>query len=261
MHLPEPIAALVGSKPYTCDDIGKSGSKVLCYEDMVLKIEPENPDFFENIAMLRWLRGKIPVPEVLWAMTEDGFQYLLMSRVRGRMACDGAYTADPDALAQLLADALKTLWDVDITDCPRHHRLSEDLAEAKTRIARNLVDIDDVQPDTFGPGGFENPQALLAWLEDHQPPLEPVLSHGDFCLPNVFFEDGRLSGFIDLGGCGVSDKWRDIALCYRSLRDNISGHYAACPQPDFDPNILFEKLGLAPNWEKIRYYILLDELF
>ena len=63
MHLPEPIAALVGSKPYSCDDIGKSGSKVLCYEDMVLKIEPEASGFFENIAMLRWLRGKVPVPE------------------------------------------------------------------------------------------------------------------------------------------------------------------------------------------------------
>ena len=43
MHLPEPIAALAGSKPYTCDNIGKSGSKVLCYEDMVLKIEPKEP--------------------------------------------------------------------------------------------------------------------------------------------------------------------------------------------------------------------------
>ena len=28
-----------------------------------------------------------------------------------------------------------------------------------------------------------------------------------------------------------------------------------------DPDELFVKLGIEPNWEKIRYYILLDELF
>lgn len=28
-----------------------------------------------------------------------------------------------------------------------------------------------------------------------------------------------------------------------------------------NPDRLFEELGMAPDWEKIRYYILLDELF
>ncbi|MGN0355627.1 MAG: phosphotransferase [Muricoprocola sp.] len=32
------------------------------------------------------------------------------------------------------------------------------------------------------------------------------MSHGDFCLPNVFFKDGRVEGFIDLGDTGVGDK-------------------------------------------------------
>ena len=26
-------------------------------------------------------------------------------------------------------------------------------------------------------------------------------------------------------------------------------------------NLLFEELGMAPDWDKIRYYVLLDELF
>lgn len=30
---------------------------------------------------------------------------------------------------------------------------------------------------------------------------------------------------------------------------------------DFKPEMLFEKLGLEPDWEKINYYLLLDELF
>ena len=55
----------------------------------------------------------------------------------------------------------------------------------------------------------------------------------------------------------MSDLYQDIALCYRSLLHN----YAEFPHPDFRPELLFQALELEPDWEKIRYYILLDELF
>lgn len=29
----------------------------------------------------------------------------------------------------------------------------------------------------------------------------------------------------------------------------------------FNPELFFEALGIEPDWKKIRYYILLDELF
>lgn len=261
MKLPERLGPWVAGKSYTCDSIGKSGSAVLCYADSVLKIEPKQARFAADVAMLRWLEGKLPVPRVLEAFQKGDKQYLLMSRIPGKMACDPALMEDPETLVQLLADGLRALWAVDVTHCPKHRTLEADLKEARERVEQGLIDLDDVEPETFGPGGFESPEALLAWLEANQPPLEPVLSHGDLCLPNVFFEAGRLTGFIDLGDCGVSDKWRDIALCHRSLRHNFSGKYAACPVEDFDPDLLFEKLGLSPNWEKLRYYVLLDELF
>lgn len=261
MELPKELLKWVDGKPYTCDSIGKSGSTVLCYDDMVLKIEPAQARFASDVEMLRWLEGRLPAPKVLDAFQEDGKQYLLMSRIPGKMACDPEYTKDPERLAQMLADALKMLWQVDISHCPKHRRLENDLLEARDRIRLGLVDIEDTEPETFAPGGFENPEALLAWLEDNQPELDPVFSHRDLCLPNVFFEDGKISGFIDLGDCGISDRWRDIALCHRSLKANISGHYATEPNPDFDPDILFEKLGITPDRHKLRYYMLLDELF
>ena len=61
--------------------------------------------------------------------------------------------------------------------------------------------------------------------------------------------------------CGIADKWQDIALCYRSLLHNFSGKYGGKVYEGFSPELLFEKLGIEPDWEKIRYYILLDELF
>lgn len=261
MYFPKELRALVGDAPYTMESIGKSGSCVLCFEDAVLKIEPQTHGFEAHVSMMRWLDGKLPVPKVLYARQEDGMQYLLMSRVPGKMACDPEYTRDPALLAQQLSDALKALWQVDISHCPKVHRLEDDLALARLRVENQLIDMDDVEPETFSEDGFESPAQLLQWLEENQPPVEPVLSHGDFCLPNIFFENGRLSGIIDLGDTGISDKWRDIALCWRSLKHNIAGRYATVPDPDFSADLLFEKLGIEPNREKLRYYLLLDELF
>ena len=81
------------------------------------------------------------------------------------------------------------------------------------------------------------------------------------CLPNVFLQQDKISGFIDLGRCGIADRYQDIALCYRSLVNNYQGAYGGKVYPTFYPERLFEKLGIEPDWEKVRYYILLDELF
>ena len=91
--------------------------------------------------------------------------------------------------------------------------------------------------------------------------MEPVMSHGDYCLPYIFVQDGRVSGFIDLGKLGIANKWQDIALCYRSLKHNYEWEYGSKPRKDFNKRLLFEKLGVERDWEKIQYYILLDELF
>ena len=66
---------------------------------------------------------------------------------------------------------------------------------------------------------------------------------------------------MDLAGSGVSDRWQDIALCYRSLKYNLCGIYSGKIYSDFNPDFLFEALEMEPDWEKLNFYILLDELF
>jgi len=52
-----------------------------------------------------------------------------------------------------------------------------------------------------------------------------VLIHGDYCLPNVLVEDGRLSGLIDLGGAGLGDPQDDLAAGVWTLQNNYGpGH-------------------------------------
>ena len=212
------------------------------------------------MAILRWLSGKLPVPEVFCRGQKDEKNYLMMSKLPGKMSCDEEYMRQPEILAEALAEGLKMLWKVDISDCPYSSSLDEKLRMAKYNVENGLVDVDDVEPDTFGPNGFENPQALLAWLIANRPEEELVFSHGDYCLPNVFLQDGKVCGFLDLGHAGVADKYQDIALCYRSFIHNFDGTYGTY-YGEVNPEILFEKLGIKPDWEKIKYYMLLDELF
>ena len=255
------IKGLIVNKPYTVDVIGMSGNQVLIFEDMVLKIEDKTEVIERQVQMMQWLEGKIPVPKVIAYEVEEEKSYLLMSRTSGVMSCATYYLEHPQMLLEALASGLKMLWEVDVTDCPVDRDVDAVLKEARERVEKDLVDVEDAEPTTFGDGGFENPEQLLEWLENHRPAFEPVLSHGDYCLPNVFLKDGKIKGFIDLGRAGVGDKWNDIALCYRSLKHNFDGTYGGKVYEDFNSDMLFEKLGVEPDWEKIKWYLLLDELF
>jgi kanamycin kinase/aminoglycoside 3'-phosphotransferase-3 len=243
------------------DTIGKSDSSVVIFDDMVLKIQKQSQESDNEHGIMMWLDGKLPVPRVLGFEKQEGYSFLLMSKIDGVMSCHNFYLERPDELTMLLAEGLKMLWDVDVACCPFLSHLHVKLTQAQYNVQMGLVDVDDAQPETFGERGFKNPERLLQWLMDNKPEEELVLSHGDFCLPNIFLKEHKVSGFIDLGKMGIADKYQDIALCYRSLKKNLAGAYGGSVREEIDDKLLFDNLGIAPDYEKIRYYILLDELF
>ena len=244
----------------TENDTGMSGSRVMVFQDLVLKIGPQSPLTENMLAVMRWLPGKLPAPQVVEFEKEGDQEFLLMTRVPGKMACSAPYIDEPEQLLSLLAQAIQMLWQVDWRDCPVSRSLDEELSHARHSLENGLVDLSRCEPETFGPGGFESPEKLLRWLEDNRPPLESAFSHGDCCLPNIFFSGNRVSGFIDLGDAGIADKWRDLSLCHRSLKHNTNGFYGHTLK-GFDPDALFDRLGIQPDREKLRYYLLLDEFF
>lgn len=226
MSLPEKIRSLIANEHYTVDEIGMSASSVLLFENQVLKVQECNEEAENEYRMMRYLQGRLPVPEIYAYEAADGRSYLLMSKCAGRMACDPEYMENPEILCKLLANGLKTLWSVDISECPSDYRLAHKLELAKYRVENGLIDLENVEPDTFGENGFQDPAHLLQWLYDNMPKEEPVLSHGDYCLPNLFGAGDRVTGYIDMGRMGIADKWCDIALCHRSLSHNYIGKYA-----------------------------------
>ncbi len=263
-QFPPEIQAALKGEAYQLDDIGMSKSSVCLFRDKVLKIQECGGEAENEYQMMRWLQGKVVVPEIYAYERKDGKSYLLMSRLDGAMSCDEEYMADPERLVKMLAKGLKNLWSVDISGCPADNSLVYKLKQAEYNVENNLVDLDNVEPETFGKDGFESPAKLLQWLYDNRPEEERILSHGDYCLPNIFFmADGNV-GYIDLGKAGIADKWCDIALCCRSLSYNLAGKYnrnSGKVYAELDRMRLFEELGIQPDWDKIRYYLLLDELF
>lgn len=261
LNLPDSIKRLIHDEAYAIDEVGMSDSTVVLFQDKVLKIQPTGEEAENEYHVMTWLQDKLPVPKILGFERHEKKTYLLMSKIPGEMSCVEPYMRDPEQLTAILAEGLQMLWDVDISGCPYLWNLDRKLIRARFIVENNLVDMDNIDPGTFSENGFKDPEHLLIWLIDNRPEEELVLSHGDFCLPNIFIENGKVSGFIDLVRTGIADKWQDIALCYRSLLHNFNGMYTGKPYPGFHPHMLFEKLGIEPDWEKIRYYMLLDELF
>lgn len=261
MRIPESIQRIVGDRPYSVDTVGRSNSQVICFTDMVLKIEQKSEESDHEHRMLAWLAGKLPVPNILCSDYERESNYLLMSKVDGEMSCSETILEQPEELVRLLVEGLGLLWAVDTAACPYENGLDQKLKLAEWRIRQNLCSMEDAEPETYGKNGFQSPGELLQWLKEHRPAEERVFSHGDYCLPNIFINQNRIAGFIDVGRSGVADRYQDLALCYRSLQHNFDGAYGGKVYPGFDAAILFDALQQTPDWDKVRYYILLDELF
>lgn len=252
---------------YTCtkDDIGCSSAGVYRCEQngdvLFLKIAEVSDEIRRERNLLIWLKGKVPVPDVLYYGEQNGYSFLLMTKADGFMTCDcqtddaGDQDKVHEPIAQtvkLLADALLMLQAVNIQECPFENTLDCKLKAALHNIEHDLIDMDDFEESN----DFDSPMELYRWLVENRPQEERCFTHGDFCLPNIFIDGKTVTGFIDIGRGGIADKWQDIALCVRSLGYNLRH----TEQQEYI-DLLFTHLGIQPDEAKIRYYILLDELF
>lgn len=258
-QVPASIAAVLGSRTGKTDGLGKSGAQVLLFDDYVLKIRPVDDWDTADVRILQWLEGKAPAPRVAAHEVLNGQDWLLMTRVQGKELCKPDVMNNPALLLDCMAEALHILWSIPVGDCPFERTVADNLSHAEAGILAGHFDSSGCEPETFGPGGFENPKALLDWLKSHLPQQDRVVTHGDFCLPNLFTDGARFTGFIDVGNVGAGDRWTDLALGWRSLKHNSDGHYGKT-YPNIDPDDLFRAAGVPKDEEKLRYYILLDEL-
>ncbi len=254
--LPPDLTALVAESTWEPITRGESGAQVYRLRagpvTRYLKVELYRPhtDPQAEAARVRWLQGRLPVPALLYAAADERHTYLLMAALPGADATAARWRADPARLVALLAASLQIIHRQPITGCPFDLRLDAELARAAANVAAGTVDADDFDDERVG----RSPASLLAELHATRPRAEDlVLIHGDYCLPNVVIADWALSGFIDLGRCGVADRYHDLAQAARSIARNLGSAWVAP---------FFTAYGIGqPDAAKLRYYQLLDEFF
>ncbi len=258
-NLPKSIAALVGNRTFEIDDIGRSDSTVQVFDDMVLKIEKTSEAADREYAMMAWLDGKLPVPRVLAFAKENGYNYLLMTKLVGKMAFDSSF-ADKKEVARALAMGLKMLWSVDISACPVKNDLDSKLKRAKSRMEAGLLThLPDGSKECLG---FSDLPSLYTWLTKNRPEEDFVFSHGDYCLPNVFLSNKELVGFLDLGQAGIADRWSDITDCLWSMTYNFKELGGMSEEALLECKaVFFSTLGMEFDATKTKYYDLLNEFF
>ena len=140
-----------------------------------------------------------------------------------------------------------------LKDCPFERPLAEVIASAADVVRRGAVNPDFLTDEWRKVA----PADLLAEVVAESPyvekVLEPVVCHGDACLPNVFFDPDTLevTGLIDLGRLGIADRYADLALTTIQLHDEWSA----------DPAPFLAAYGLpAPDPRRLHFFRLLDPL-
>jgi streptomycin 3"-kinase len=209
------------------------------------------PELRDERDRAEWLAGTgLPGATVVdWVESSDG-ACLMTTAVPGVAGNELPASAHGDAMVSLGRE-LRDLHS--LPDCPFERPLASVVAQAEDVVRRGAVNPAFLTDEWR----LLQPSELLARVVAESPyvesVLEPVVCHGDLCLPNVFFDPGTLSvtGLIDVGRLGVADRYSDLALTVIQLHDE----WAA------DPGPFLAAYGLPePDQRRLEFFRLLDPL-
>lgn len=197
-----------------------------------------------------WLEEKVPVPKIIFYEKTSDFEFLCLTELQGKTLEYYLDKFESEKIIKLYANALKMLHSLKIDNKALVQQLDLKISKAKYNLENNLVDFTELQPENQ----IYNLNELFDKLLNLKPTNdELVFTHGDYCFDNLIFDNDNLCGFIDIGSGGIADKYQDIALAVRNIKDDLGPEMV---------DIFYKQYGLDnPNKDKIEFYTLLDEFF
>lgn len=205
-------------------------------------------DVLREAAVMKWLKNTITVPEVILTETQGEYSYLLMRKAKGD--CLEFQSLDSYKIVEYYASCIKMMHDVDISSCEFNSKIHFRLNELERLSKNGLTSIQDFENDETP---FSKPDDLIEYLKMNIFEEELVFSHGDLSDGNLFTTSNKIESIIDWGRGGIADKWYDVALCIRNIREDIGEEKYV--------EYFLNLLNVKPDWEKINYFIWLDVLF
>jgi kanamycin kinase len=209
--------------------------------------EPRFPTLAAEAERMVWAIAYLPVPTVVTIEEVGDAAVLITERLAGHDATDPRWGDDVPALVRIFGEGLAAFHRA-VGDewCPFRFDVPVALDHVRRRVAAGLL---NPAQDCNADYKHLTAESALALLEESAPDDEDlVVCHGDYCPPNVLLEDGRATGYVDLGELGVADRWRDIAIGAWSTSWNFG--------PEYEP-LFYESYGIEPDPGRIAFYRLL----
>lgn len=195
----------------------------------------------DEAARLRWLRGKLPMPEVVHLHKDERGTALVMTAVPGSdlTRFNGESSKVKHQLTEELARALRRFHALEPRGCPFDHSAAREIERLEARVSEREASVGE-RP------GLRAARAKLEALRAVLPEETLVLTHGDACLPNILVLGYELSGFIDLGAAGLGDHYRDLERACWSLSYNYGEGY---------DEVFLSAYGVTgPDQKKLSFY-------
>ena len=173
-------------------------------EKGTLKKEAELYRYFSSIDL---------APKVYEYVSHDK-DWLVTEQAKGEDLTHIMYLENPKSLAITLGETLAFLHSVKPEGCPEKNRLDSYFSSVEEGYKIGRVDL--------GFSDFKNPDDAYSFIEEYRHVLtNDTLIHGDYCLPNVIFNDWSFSSFIDIGNGGIGDRHIDIYWGAWTLQFNL----------------------------------------
>lgn len=233
---------------------GRSGDEVFRAGGTFCKV---TADAAREAATLTWLREEgLPAAEVL----DVGPDWLLTREIIGRTGADPWPPHQQLRVVDAIAEVTGRLHALPVGRCPFDRTLAQTVPQVRAAAEAGRVDLDDLDVQRRGSSVGDLLEELARLLPDMQAREIPVVTHGDWCLPNVLLDPDSIEvvGLVDSARAGRADRYVDLALMSRSLSSvelnpqfGSSAAYHFLTRCHHDP---------ADN-DKIEFYRLLDEFF
>lgn len=198
---------------------------------------------------LVWLAKRgAAVPEVVDMGIGEHIAWMVTVALPGLPATAPEHLARPRRTVPILAEGLRAFHEIDPTDCPFDWTVKTALAHVETRVAAA-----DIDPAGFGDEHRHlSPQEALARLHATVPPDDDlVVTHGDYCFPNLLIAGVRVVGVLDVGEAGLAQRWRDLAVGTWATTWNVGPGYE---------DLFLDAYGIDWDLDRAAFYRLLYDL-
>ncbi|MGE0760898.1 MAG: phosphotransferase, partial [Pirellulaceae bacterium] len=170
MHIPPAVRAFVEGAECDPVHIGKSAASVFRLRSHVgtlflkMAMVTDRDGLEAEAERLRWLAGRLSVPNVVSFAKDDGREYLLVTSVPGVNGIE-AGREHPAGVTTGLAQALRMLHAQPIDACPFDQTVAAQIERARQRVVAGVVDEADFDEERLG----RTAQALLTDVEAWRP--------------------------------------------------------------------------------------------